>query len=137
MQNGKTYNKNINLYVWRIFSVTIVLYNNISISCPLHILVSAKEYQIIEFINDKKTDVISIDCVLSKWVTYDEKLHSCISKFMPPPYNKKTKAKLYSFITAKYDAPEDWPCYPVYLRGDAGKYAHYCAKNFFICFLLM
>lgn len=54
---------------------------------------SAKEYQIIEFTSNKEDGIISIDCVPSKWVTYDEKLHTCIAKFMPPPYNKRTKVK--------------------------------------------
>jgi len=57
--------------------------------------VSAKKYQIIEFINDdKEDDNISIDYVPSKWVTYDEKLHTCVAKFMPPPYNKKNKSQV-------------------------------------------
>jgi len=84
--------------------------------------VSAKEFQIVEFISEKENvDVMSIDCVPSKWVTYDEKARTCVTKFMPPPYSKTRKAKLYNLIATKSDALEYWPCYPVYLRGEAGK----------------
>lgn len=40
---------------------------------------------------------------------------------MPPPYNAKVRMELYSFVMAKSEAPESWPTYPVYLRGEAGK----------------
>lgn len=90
-------------------------------------LVSAKEYQIVKFINDEEgNDIMSIDCVLSKWVFYDEKSHTCITKFMLPPYNKKRKAKLYNLIATKFNALEHWPCYPIYLKGEAGKHTNYC-----------
>jgi len=39
---------------------------------------------------------------------------------MPPSYSKTRKAKLYNLIATKSDALEYWPCYPVYLRGEAG-----------------
>ncbi|KMQ89236.1 tigger transposable element-derived protein 6-like protein, partial [Lasius niger] len=52
---------------------------------------SAKEYQIVELIREDGNDIMSIDCVPSKWVIYDEKAHTCVTKFMPPPYNKKKK----------------------------------------------
>lgn len=83
---------------------------------------SVKEYQIVEFINEKKAHIMSIDCVPSKWVTYDEKAHTCVTKFMPPPYNKKRKAVLFNLIATKSDAFEYWPSYPVHLRGEAGKH---------------
>lgn len=85
------------------------------------ISVTAKEHQIVEFINEKKDDKISIDCVPSKWVTYDQNLRSCVCKFIPPPYNTKVRMKLESYIVTKSDALESWPTYPIYLRGDAGK----------------
>lgn len=93
---------------------------------------SAKEYQVVEFIEKGKA-IKSVDCVPSKWVTYDEKAHTCVTKFMPPPYNKKRKDKLHSLIAAKFDALEHWPYYPVYLRGEAGKYTNYF--NTYIIFL--
>lgn len=82
---------------------------------------SAKEHQTIEFINEKGYDIMFIDCVPSKWVIYDKKARSCVIKFMPPLYIKKRKAKLYNLVATKFDALEHWPCYPVYLRGKAGK----------------
>lgn len=107
---------------------------------------SVKEYQIVEFISEKGNDIMSIDCVPSKWVTYDEKAHTCVTKFMPSPYNKKTKAKLYNLIATKFDALKHWPCYPVHLRGEAGKHTNYFntyflsfyikQNNFEICSLL-
>jgi len=84
--------------------------------------VSIKKYYVIEFINDE-ADVMSVDCVPSKWVTFDEKTQLYMAKFMPPPYNKKTQSKLYNFIIKKYDAPEHWPSYPVRVRSNIGKCA--------------
>lgn len=80
-----------------------------------------KAYQIVEFVNDREDNTISVDCVPSKWVTYDQNLRSCVCKFMPPPYNTKVRLKLDSFVLSKSEAPESWPSYPVYLRGEAGK----------------
>lgn len=94
---------------------------------------TAKEYQIVEFISEEGNDVMSVDCVPSKWVTYDEKKKTCVAKFMPPPYNKQNKTKLYNYIALKYDALETWPSYPVYLRGEAGKDTNYF--NTYIIFL--
>jgi len=80
--------------------------------------VSAK----VEFISEKgNVDVISIDCVPSKWIINDEKAHTCVTKFTSPPYSKTRKAKLNNLIATKSDSLEYWPCYPVYLRGEAGK----------------
>lgn len=50
---------------------------------------NVKAYQIVEFVNDREDNTISVDCVPSKWVTYDQNLRSCVCKFMPPPYNTK------------------------------------------------
>lgn len=87
----------------------------------ISVLVNVKAYQIVEFVNEKDNGTISIDCVPSKWVTFDEKLHACVCKFMPPPYNTKSRLKLDSYVMSKSKAPESWPLYPIYVRGDAGK----------------
>jgi len=64
------------------------------------VIVNVKKYQIVEFINERKDNKISIDCVPFKWVTYDQNLHSCICKFMPPPYNAKLRMKLDNLVVA-------------------------------------
>lgn len=86
------------------------------------VLVGTKQYQIIEFINEKKGNVLCVDFVPSKWISYDDNLCTCVTKFMPPPYDKKNMAKLCKLVEEKADALEDWSFYPVRLRGDAGKH---------------
>ncbi|KAL0111260.1 hypothetical protein PUN28_012866 [Cardiocondyla obscurior] len=93
----------------------LILNNN----CHLAIAVNIKKYQIVEFINEHEDDNVSLDYVPSKWVTYDEQLRSCVCKFMPSPYTTKTRIKLNNIINENNEAPESWPSYPVYLRGEA------------------
>ncbi|KAL0098865.1 hypothetical protein PUN28_020852 [Cardiocondyla obscurior] len=93
----------------------LILNNN----CHLAIAVNIKKYQIVEFINEHEDDNVSLDYVPFKWVTYDEQLRSYVCKFMPPPYTTKTRIKLNNIFNENNEAPESWPSYPVYLRGEA------------------
>lgn len=82
---------------------------------------SVKKYQIVEFVNKQENEKVSVDCISSKWVTYDQNLRSCVCKFMPPPYTTKTRIKFNNLVLDNNETPESWPSYPIYLRSEADK----------------
>lgn len=84
--------------------------------------VQLKKYSLISFTGEVTPDGLQeVDCVPSTWISYDDELCSCVVKYLGPPYKKEDKKLLQELINNRAEAPADWPCYPIELRGHAGK----------------
>lgn len=78
-------------------------------------------YQLIEFVDEMTKDrKKSIDCVPTNWVEFNLLVGKCYAKFMPPPYGSEHKKQLEKMIFDRDDPLDDWPQYPVTIRGGAG-----------------
>ena len=78
-----------------------------------------KPYQLVEFTNEEQVDGKKvIDCVPSKWITYDPKQKSLVTKFMPPPY-MPSKLKILKFLIESNAQAPSWPYYSIKIHGDA------------------
>ena len=81
--------------------------------------VQVYSFQVIEF------DDGTSDFVPNTWMSFDPVLGRMVTKFMPPPYDASSFAKLNLLIAKK--APidflpvSDWPTYPIILKGQASK----------------
>lgn len=83
-----------------------------------------KEYQVFEFINsddEGETKMKEIEFAPKSWISFNEEELQLYTKFMPPPYNTKTRKFLKDIIQLKAEAPDEWPKYQINLRGHAGK----------------
>lgn len=108
-----------------------------------------KEYQIFEFINDDddgEEKMKEIEFAPKSWISFNEEDFQLYAKFMPPPYNLKSRKFLKQLLKSKLEAPQEWPKYPINLRGHAGKY-RFCElysiilvellNNYFFTFYLL
>ena len=78
-------------------------------------------YKLIEFMAETTQDEKkSIVCVPTNWIKFDLIVGKCFAKFMPPPYDSENKRQLEKKIFDRDDPPNDWPRYPVTIRGGAG-----------------
>lgn len=77
-------------------------------------------YKLVEFADEIKDGIKSIDVVPSSWIFYDGKT-GLMTKFMPQPYNEENLAYLHSLVQLKAPALESWPNYTVDVRGEASK----------------
>lgn len=81
-----------------------------------------KMFDIVHFIdsnNDNEKNK-SVDCVPSSWIFYDKKMHQIMTKFMPPPYTRKTCNALHKLVKDNGNAPDSWPNYAVKIVESAG-----------------
>lgn len=78
-------------------------------------------YQLVEFVGEEiENDKKSIDCVPTKWIEFDIIIGQCFTKFMPPPYTKEKEKLLHKMIIDTLDPLDEWPRYPITIRGRAG-----------------
>lgn len=81
-----------------------------------------KKYSVFEFTGELTPEgLLQVDCVPSSWIRYDDELCSCVVLFPGPPYSAEDEQLLLDLISAQAEAPEDWPWFPITLRGHAGK----------------
>ena len=81
-----------------------------------------KEYLLIKFIPETATEKRKpfVDCTRSEWVYLCPKKRCLVTKFLGPPYDEESNTLLESLLKIKADAPEDWPTYPIEVKGQAG-----------------
>ncbi|XP_033219744.1 uncharacterized protein LOC117174609 isoform X2 [Belonocnema kinseyi] len=77
-------------------------------------------FQLGEFIKSGlKTGIRDIDLVTSKWITFNHTKGKPKTKFLPPPYKKKSKELLHFLIAAKVPPLQSWFSYTIMLKGNA------------------
>ncbi|XP_008216339.3 uncharacterized protein LOC100679091 isoform X3 [Nasonia vitripennis] len=82
-----------------------------------------KEFVLVEFIHrGRKKKCESADIVPSKWLEFDNTRKRCLTKFLESPYGPEDIEMLHTLVKEKADAPENWPVYPVEVRGRASTY---------------
>ncbi|XP_057335077.1 uncharacterized protein LOC130673881 [Microplitis mediator] len=88
-------------------------------------IISGKQdgpYIIIEFTKRGPKSSKPVDIVLNKWIRFDNKKKRFITKFMPGPYNDEDAGLLKDLLINNADAPEGWPEYNCYVRGESDSY---------------
>ncbi|XP_043266800.1 uncharacterized protein [Venturia canescens] len=78
------------------------------------------KYRLVMFISDKKEK--EIDIVPTSWLENDEATDTLLCKFMPQPYTKKTISILHKMLKNCEKPLDEWPSFPVDLRGRASTY---------------
>ncbi|KAK0077098.1 hypothetical protein PV326_010303, partial [Microctonus aethiopoides] len=90
---------------------------------------SVAKYALVEFIEERTDDgKISIECVPSSWVKFDQKIGKCSVKFLAQPYGPEDIRLINDFIKKCAPAPQSWPRFPIILKGDAATYSEACKK---------
>ena len=81
-----------------------------------------QEFVLIEFIHrGRKRKCESVDVVPSKWLEFDNSRKRCVTKFLQSPYGPEDIEMLHTLVKGKSDPPEDWPIFPVEVRGRASE----------------
>lgn len=81
----------------------------------------AAPYKLIELTKESRNKQRSVDFVPRSWIKYDQDIGTLVTKFMPPPYDGENAALLHSLIECRAPAPENWPEFPIDIRGEASK----------------
>lgn len=84
---------------------------------------SLYNYLLVEFVHPgRKKKVVEVDLVPFKWANFSKSKQRCEVKYMGPPYTQERSELLQDLVKSLADAPEDWGCFTVELRGQASKY---------------
>ncbi|KYN13740.1 hypothetical protein ALC57_14063 [Trachymyrmex cornetzi] len=78
------------------------------------------KYRLVVFVNKKKTKEIEI--VSSSWIYSDKLSSTLLCKFMPGPYNNEKINKLVHMVKNGLLPEDQWPSYPIELKGRAYTY---------------
>lgn len=93
--------------------------------------IEVKSFQLFEFISlsNENDQLKEIDVAPKCWIFAKE--NQIYTKFMPPPYDSEKRKFLNQLISSQAPAPDEWPGYPIMLRGHACKYCNDHEKNRF------
>lgn len=83
------------------------------------------EYQLVQFYNEKKTELLDIDIIPTSWTSWDRKKRACITRYPPPPYTAKVCEQLQQLVECRKPPLQRWPCWTIEIKGGASKLCKY------------
>lgn len=75
-------------------------------------------FKLVEFVDNESTR--RFDIVPTSWITYDEKTHDLVTKFIPEN-SKENLRELKNRVKAEKSPLQFWPQFRVAVKGYAGK----------------
>lgn len=80
-----------------------------------------KNYAIVQFIKKGNNKIKCVDIVPAHWLDWDPIKKRSITKFINKIKSKSDFQNLRNRVEKLADAPEEWPYFPVRIKGKAGK----------------
>lgn len=79
------------------------------------------KYYICEFIGyEDQSGNLDFDVIPSSWISYDEKIQSCVAKYPNPPYTQKVKKLIETLAIYEKPNASSWPEWKINIVGGAG-----------------